>query len=219
MISRSYNVLQKRLILKNKKKISPGKYAMLLYVAVSIRWISIRFDFAIYLYLLQVYDCSPAPGRIPVENGMLTRRENPHKYLLYKPTLPQLFVFLASGYKELPPNGALLLYISADGFFPIRPQPEETGYDLGGVLMLPKHDVEPPGNKSMGHVKEHCCLYPGDLFPFTRRPTFLIVDSDNSLAFSSIPHHFDMPLVVLMSPQSVPSTFQGKNKFLDFINL
>jgi len=192
---------------------------MLLYVAVSIRWISIRFDFAIYLYLLQVYDCSPAPGRIPVENGMLTRRENPHKYLLYKPTLPQLFVFLASGYKELPPNGALLLYISADGFFPIRPQPEETGYDLGGVLMLPKHDVEPPGNKSMGHVKEHCCLYPGDLFPFTRRPTFLIVDSDNSLAFSSIPHHFDMPLVVLMSPQSVPSTFQGKNKFLDFINL
>ena len=26
------------------KKNSPGKYAMLLYVAVSIRWISIRFD-------------------------------------------------------------------------------------------------------------------------------------------------------------------------------
>ena len=26
------------------KKMSPGKYPMLLYVAVSIRWISIRFD-------------------------------------------------------------------------------------------------------------------------------------------------------------------------------
>jgi Protein SCAI len=36
---------------------------------------------------------------VPVENGILGRRENPHKYLLYKPTLPQLQVFLASGYK------------------------------------------------------------------------------------------------------------------------
>jgi len=158
--------------------------------------------------LAQVYDSSPAPGRVPIENGMLTRRENPHKYLLYRPTLPQLMVFLASGYKELPPNGALLLYISADGSFPIHPQPEDTGYDLGGVLLQPKQDVEPPNSKTSGHVKEHSCLYPGDLFPFTRRPTFLVVDSDNSLAFASIPHYFDMPLVVLMSPQDVPATFQ-----------
>ena len=34
----------KRLISKNYKKCSPGKYALLLYVAFSIRWISIRFD-------------------------------------------------------------------------------------------------------------------------------------------------------------------------------
>ena len=32
------------LISQKYKKWSPGKYAMLLYVAVSIRWISIRFD-------------------------------------------------------------------------------------------------------------------------------------------------------------------------------
>jgi len=159
--------------------------------------------------LAQVYDSSPAPGRVPIENGgVMGRRENPHKYLLYKPTLPQLQVFLASGYKELPPNGALLLYISADGSFPVRPQPEDTGYDMGGVLMNPKRDVEPVNNKNSGQFKEHCCLFPGDIFPFTRRPTFLVLDSDNSLAFSSIPHYFDMPLVVLMSPQDVPPTFQ-----------
>jgi len=159
--------------------------------------------------LAQVYDSSPAPGRVPLENGgVMGRRENPHKYLLYKPTLPQLQVFLASGYKELPPNGALLLYISADGSFPVRPQPEDTGYDMGGVLMNPKRDVEPANNKNSGQFKEHCCLFPGDLFPYTRRPTFLVLDSDNSLAFSSIPHYFDMPLVVLMSPQDVPPTFQ-----------
>jgi hypothetical protein len=49
----------------------------------------------------------------------------------------------------------LLLYISADGLFPIRPQPEDTGYDLGGVLMAPKRDVEPQlqNNKSSGQVR------------------------------------------------------------------
>ena len=162
----------------------------------------------------QVLDSSPGPGRIPLENGgggvgsMSRGRDNPHKYLLYKPTLPHLAVFLASGYKELPPNGALLLYISADGSFPSRPNPEDTGYDMGGVLMSPKRDVEPSNNKNSGQFKEHCCLYPGDLFPYTRRPTFLIIDSDNSLAFSSLPHYFDMPLVVLMSPQDVPPAFQ-----------
>jgi len=52
------------------------------------------------------------------ENGdRPLKRENPHKYLLYKPTLSQVLVFLASGFKELPPNGALMLYISADGCF------------------------------------------------------------------------------------------------------
>lgn len=50
------------------------------------------------------------------ENGERSgARDNPHKYLLYKPTFGQLNTFLASAFKELPPNGAMLLYISADG--------------------------------------------------------------------------------------------------------
>ena len=40
----SYNVLQKRLISQKYKKCFPGKYPLLQYVAVSIRWISKRFD-------------------------------------------------------------------------------------------------------------------------------------------------------------------------------
>ena len=44
MIIIRYNVLQKRLISPKYKKCSPGKYPLLLHVAVSIRWISIRFD-------------------------------------------------------------------------------------------------------------------------------------------------------------------------------
>jgi hypothetical protein len=91
----------------------------------------------------QVFDASPAPGRMPffLSDGSggsstgLNKRDNPHKYLLYKPTFSQLFTFLASGFKELPPTGiycltsptlfwfpfyclstgAMLLYVSADG--------------------------------------------------------------------------------------------------------
>ena len=50
----SYNVLQKRLISQKYKKCSPGKYAMLLYVAVSIRWISIRFDAVLFKVLFRM---------------------------------------------------------------------------------------------------------------------------------------------------------------------
>lgn len=62
-----------------------------------------------------------------IENGdRPARRENPHKYLLYKPTLSQVLVFLASGFKELPANGALLLYVSADGCFSTTKHPEDS---------------------------------------------------------------------------------------------
>lgn len=76
----------------------------------------------------QMYDVSPAPGRMPfAENGdpRSTKRENPHKYLLYKPTFSQFFVFLASGFKELPVNGVLLLYLSADGCFVNKQHPDD----------------------------------------------------------------------------------------------
>lgn len=64
-----------------------------------------------------------------LENGdRPLRRENPHKYLLYKPTLSQVLVFLASGFKELPANGALLLYLSADGCFSTTKHPEDSKY-------------------------------------------------------------------------------------------
>ena len=78
-----------------------------------------------------LHDASPAgrmpfrPGPYPAENGA-PRRDNPHKYLLYKPTYSQVQVFLASGFKELPANGALLIYLSADGCFSTVKRPEES---------------------------------------------------------------------------------------------
>ncbi|XP_018325396.1 protein SCAI isoform X2 [Agrilus planipennis] len=165
------------------------------------------------------YDASPGNTRnsyasgkgIPrfVENGSSVvsgersnRRENPHKYLLYKPSLSQVLVFLASGFKELPLNGALLLYISADGCFSTTKHPEDMGYDLGGVLTSGRRDSD---HKKQ---KEPHCLYPGDLHPFTRRPLFVIVDSDNSFVFQHVPRYFGQPMVTLMSPQDTPAAFQ-----------
>jgi len=61
-------------------------------------------------------DCDGRDTAWCVQDGSsINRRDNPHKYLLYKPTISQLFTFLASGFKELPPTGVMLLYLSADG--------------------------------------------------------------------------------------------------------
>ena len=57
--------------------------------------------------------------------GVILKRENPHKYLLYKPTVSQFLVFLASGHRELPTNGALMIYLSGDGCFSTKPQAED----------------------------------------------------------------------------------------------
>lgn len=70
--------------------------------------------------------------------------------------------------------------------------------------------------KSAATVKEPHCLYPGDLYPYTRRPLFIIIDSDNSFVFAHIPKYFGQPLVILMSPQDVPQNFQGKGWCSEF---
>ena len=88
----------------------------------------------------QIYDSSPAPGMMPPnENGVeggprQYRRENPHKYLLYKPTFSQFLVFLTSGFKELPVNGVLLLFLSADGCFINSKQPEDSKFKSSTYL-------------------------------------------------------------------------------------
>jgi len=88
------------------------------------------------------------------------------------------------------------------------------GYELGGLATSVKRDGTDSGiairGKSAAHYKEPHCLYPGDLYPFTRRPLFIIIDSDNSFVFAHIPKYFGQPLVILMSPQDIPQGFQGE---------
>ena len=48
----------------------------------------------------------------------IIQRENPHKYLLYKPSFSQFYTYIASAFKDLPPHGVMMVYISADSCEP-----------------------------------------------------------------------------------------------------
>ncbi|XP_074654987.1 protein SCAI-like isoform X2 [Tubulanus polymorphus] len=162
----------------------------------------------------QIYDASPAPGRPPFENSdRINKRDNPHKYLLYKPTFSQLNAFLASGFKELPPNAAMLLYVSADGSIRNTKHGDDPAYDYGGVITNTRRETDITNkNKRPGNLKDMHCVHPGDLYPYTRKPLFLIVDSDNSSVYQGFPTMFGQPVVCLLSPEQVPTTMQDQHQ-------
>ncbi|XP_028274248.1 protein SCAI isoform X1 [Parambassis ranga] len=149
-------------------------------------------------------------------NEKPAKRENPHKYLLYKPTFSQLFTFLSASFKELPANSVLLVYLSATGVFPTgHTDYEGKGpYDFGGVLTNTNRDVvngETVQKRNQAQKEMHC-LHPGDLFPFTRKPLFVIVDSTNSTAFKNFTNLFGQPLVCLLSPTVYPKSVQDQSQ-------
>ncbi|XP_028274249.1 protein SCAI isoform X2 [Parambassis ranga] len=147
-------------------------------------------------------------------NEKPAKRENPHKYLLYKPTFSQLFTFLSASFKELPANSVLLVYLSATGVFPTGHTDYEGPYDFGGVLTNTNRDVvngETVQKRNQAQKEMHC-LHPGDLFPFTRKPLFVIVDSTNSTAFKNFTNLFGQPLVCLLSPTVYPKSVQDQSQ-------
>lgn len=95
------------------------------------------------------------------------------RYLLYKPTIHQLFVFLSCGFKELPPNGILLLYLSADGSFsnfqnnmqPGMPKPGYPGVPYNQQMFYGASSPIPPGYEFGGVA---CNPRPMDQHLFTR---------------------------------------------------
>ncbi|KAK2172852.1 hypothetical protein NP493_924g01018 [Ridgeia piscesae] len=161
----------------------------------------------------QIFDASPASSRLPFDGSTVSKRENPHKYLLYKPTFDQLYTFLSSGFKELPSGGATLIYISSDGCVCNSNQSADIAFGFGGVVTNSRREPDYTNKaKWQGNTRDIHCLHPGDLYPFTRKPLFIIVDSDNSSAFQEWPNLFGQPLVCLLSPEQLPSTFQGQKQ-------
>ncbi|KAJ3051659.1 hypothetical protein HK097_007336 [Rhizophlyctis rosea] len=153
-----------------------------------------------------------------------TRRSNPQKYLLYRPTFAQLLLFVATSFKvgivvnprskqsitsrfkqDMSDTSAMLLYLSADGSKRASKEQGDSGY-TGGVATAVNYARKPPENKDADQTSLMHCLHPQDLVPFTRKPLFLIVDSTNSVAFKEFPKVFNQPLVCLLSPTEYPST-------------
>lgn len=96
------------------------------------------------------------------QKNLSSRTRNPHKHILYRPDYREVLQSLSSAITELSDNGAILLYISADSF--------NNGIALRSI-------------QESRETQDPNCLTIDDLMPFTRRPMFLIVDSDNGIAF------------------------------------
>ncbi|CAG8658022.1 12187_t:CDS:10, partial [Racocetra persica] len=146
----------------------------------------------------------------PVDKSA-SRRMNPHKYLLHRPTFSQLMVYISTAFKEINENSALLLYLSADGTKHANVNGEHNlsnGY-MGGVATNSRKPADKADGSDSGLIN---CLHPNDLVPFTRKPLCIIVDSNNSTAFANFPKVFNQPFLCLMSPVEYPSSIPDAPK-------
>ncbi|KAJ9170396.1 hypothetical protein P3X46_018506 [Hevea brasiliensis] len=135
---------------------------------------------------------------------------NPRKVVLYRPYTTHFLAVIATICEELPPESIMLIYISASGK---GAQSNVSQMESsGGSRKSSKNKVvsgrfseqnssasesHSNGKRESSDYYDNClwlgprgtagsnALYPGDIIPFTRRPLFLIIDSDNSHAFKA----------------------------------
>ncbi|KAM0010631.1 putative protein SCAI [Helianthus debilis subsp. tardiflorus] len=152
-----------------------------------------------------------------------TLPQNPRKALLYHPSTTHLIAVLATMCEELPADGILLIYISASGsgvHASISPSHIGNVGDTENVSNTIRSDtvttlpscsacdtltssLDYSGGLNLGPGANGGIntIDPSDLLPFTRRPLFLIIDSDNSKAFQAINRaEKGEPVAILLSP-------------------
>ncbi|XP_076928898.1 uncharacterized protein LOC143593032 [Bidens hawaiensis] len=158
---------------------------------------------------------------------------NPRKAVLYRPSVTHFLAVLATVCEELPPDGVLLLYLSASEYIGNNVQPNTvqsdgcdntavspemnimncSGYNSGGINL---------GAKGSGGLN---LIYPCDLLPFTRRPLFLVIDNDNSNSFKALNTAVTgEPVAMLLSPScsspargAIDSLQQSGSQFTSFL--
>ncbi|KAF6170306.1 hypothetical protein GIB67_042996 [Kingdonia uniflora] len=129
-----------------------------------------------------------------------TLAPNPRKAVLYHPSVTNLISVMATMCEELPQDRILLIYISASG----NDSKYATHMDTSGVSRAPanlkqrespRHGAPTMDNGDSDDFSRSSLwlglkgsggsnnLHPTDIIPFTRKPLFLIIDSDNSHAF------------------------------------
>ncbi|KAL4341451.1 hypothetical protein GQ457_08G005920 [Hibiscus cannabinus] len=147
---------------------------------------------------------------------------NPRKAVLYRPSLTHFIAVLATICEELPPDGVLLVYLSASGTTGHTLSPSGSGPCINAAenisrdfqshtihsdgtstssMSSPSDSPKPSANQNKeDFISSHTgclqfgnrgsgglnCIYPSDLIPFTRRPLFIIIESDASEVFKAI---------------------------------
>ncbi|KFK37789.1 hypothetical protein AALP_AA3G029300 [Arabis alpina] len=160
---------------------------------------------------------------------------NPRKAVLYRPSVTHFLAVLATICEELPSNGILLLYLSASGKIgqtsisplsarsvtsveenilrdfeshTIKQEGDPSGDTPGQSLRQNSEDAaSTPCGLSFGThgLSGTSCIYPSDLVPFTRKPLFIIIDSDTSTVFRNIcGAEKGEPAALLLSPSHTP---------------
>lgn len=163
---------------------------------------------------------------------------NPRKAVLYRPSVTHFLAVLGTICEELAPDGVILIYLSASGRVghTISP-PSGAGTSinttentvrnfqshamyLDAVTISPFSSSSNIPNPSSRQSKSDCLhfgtrgngglnsIYPTDLIPFTRRPLFIVIDSDSSEAFKAISGaEKGEPAAIILSPScSIPLT-------------
>ncbi|KAJ2707195.1 hypothetical protein H4R19_004932 [Coemansia spiralis] len=148
----------------------------------------------------------PEPPRPrPEELEKAARRTNPHKYMLYLPSISQIQAYLASAFWEIGDQGCVLLYLSSDGTRAADDDGTSAAQHgfTGGVSTARRSSAEAGQDRAIGQLVN--TVHPADLVPFTRKPFFLIVESESSAAYRSMPNLFNQPLLCLLSPTEYPA--------------
>ncbi|CAN6697655.1 unnamed protein product [Malus baccata var. baccata] len=148
---------------------------------------------------------APASSRINYSQDIAdpTLPPNPRKAVLYRPSVTNFLAVLATVCEELPPDGVILIYLSASGagMYSDATSPSTLAYSSDRI------NPSRGQGKGDGSSSQVGCLqfgshrnggvnniYPSDLVPFTRRPLVLVIDCDSSEAFEIlnfcvIPNH------------------------------
>ncbi|KAK9742697.1 hypothetical protein RND81_03G191800 [Saponaria officinalis] len=163
---------------------------------------------------------------------------NPRKAVLYRPSTTHFIAVLATACDDLPSDGVLFIYLSGKGGQAFS-SPSTAGSRLGSesnVKNLQYHtslDVTSASDSqsySSGQVKDLSSnshldsihigsrgnegsnfIYPSDLLPFTRKPLFMIIDSESSGAFKVLSGtEKGEAAAMLLSPRCLPPAATGE---------
>ncbi|KAJ2312837.1 hypothetical protein IWW52_004745 [Coemansia sp. RSA 2704] len=161
-----------------------------------------------------------ARERADGEQERAVRRPNPHKYVLYQPSVSQVQVYLANAFREVGDQGCVLLYLSSDG------QRADAGDGaaaaaaqygfIGGISTARRTTGEASQDRSTEQLIN--TVHPADLVPFTRKPLFLIVESESSLAYKDMPNLFGQPQLSLLSPTQYPVATGSGSMYTFFLH-